>query len=292
MLPVPYANMNIDHSLVLSQAEMDIALKGISIPPRPHVLVKLDNEMGKDDPDPQAIARLIGTDVGLSAAVLKTVNSPFFGLAHKISSVANAVSLLGLSAARQIVTGLVLRNSVAGQARTLERFWDSAEKVAGIAAYIASTLPRGPRDDAYSFGLFHDIGIPILMQKFAGYRDTLALAGRIMDRPLTSVEDEHHATNHATLGYLIGKSWFLPPVICEAILHHHDQTAFAENAAISPPALTLIAICRLAEHLHDEYVRMHSNAEWERMGSRVLDHLGLDETEYLDLREELAIMVR
>ncbi len=275
---------------VLSQAEMDKALKGITIPPRPQVMIKFDKEMSKDDPDPQLIVRLVSADVGLAAAVLKTVNSPFFGLSSKISSVSHAVSMLGLKSTGQIVTGLVLRNSVTGDPRSLERFWDSAEKVAGIAAYIASTLPRGPRDEAYSFGLFHDVGIPILMQKFPDYRQTLAMAEVALDRPLTSVEEERHATNHATLGYLIAKSWFLPAVICEAIRYHHDLTIFNEKESISPQALTLIAITRLAEHLHDEYVRMRSNPDWERMSRPVLDHLGLQETEYLDLREELAIM--
>ena len=53
-------------------------LKGITIPTRPQVLVKIQNELKKDDPDPRAVGRLIAGDVGLCAAVLKTVNSPFF----------------------------------------------------------------------------------------------------------------------------------------------------------------------------------------------------------------------
>lgn len=284
--------MSTDANKLLSQAEMDKTLKGITIPPRPQVLVRLDKEMHNDEPDPQIVARLISADVGLSAAILKAVNSPFFGLSRKVSGVGNAISLLGLNASRQIVTGLVLRNSVAGSGRSLERFWDSAEKVAGIAAYIASTLPRGPRDDAYSFGLFRDIGIPILMEKFPDYRQTLAMADIATEQTLTAVEDQRHATNHATLGYLIAKGWFLPSTICEAILYHHDRSIFDDKESISPQALTLVAISHLAEHFNDEYVRMRSNPEWARMSDRVLAHLGLQETEYLDLREELATMIR
>lgn len=284
--------MSAEADRLLSQAEMDKTLKGISIPPRPQLLVRLDQEMHKNEPDPQVVAQLISADVGLSAAVLKAVNSPFFGLSRKISAVGNAVSMLGLNASRQIVTGLMLRNSVAGAGRSLERFWDSAEKVAGIAAYVASILPRGPRDDAYTFGLFRDIGIPILMEKFPDYRETLAKADSATERSLTEVEDEAHATNHATLGYLIAKGWFLPSTICEAILYHHDRSVFDDKESISPPALTLVAISHLAEHFNDEYVRMRSNPDWARMRDRVLAHLGLQETEYLDLRDELAMMIR
>ena len=276
----------------LSDTEIERTLKGIAIPPRPQILLKLGAEMKKEDPDPRAIVSLVSADVGLSAAILKTVNSPFFGRANKLSSVASAVGVMGMKMTNQIVTGLVLRNAVTGEARSLERFWDSAEKVAGIAAHIASSLPGGPRDDAYSFGLFRDIGIPILMQKFPNYRETLAMADAVTGESPTFIEDERHDTNHATLGYLVARSWFLPSPLCEAIRYHHDVSVFSDKESISPQALTLVAISHLAEHFHDQYVHMRSNPEWERVREMVLEHLGLQETEYFDLRDELEVMIR
>ena len=262
-------------------------LKGITIPARPQVLLHLQNELGKGDPDPRVIVRLVGGDVGLSAAMLKTVNSPFFGLSRKISAVAQAMSLLGIKAVGQIVTGLVLKAAVGGKTPSLEGFWERAEKVAGIASYIASTIPRGPRDDAYCFGLFHDVGIPILMQKFPDYRQTLALAEKDSTRPSTAVEDERHATDHATLGYLVAKGWFLPEAICEGIFYHHDPLVFDDKDSVNPQALTLIAINAIAEHFHDDFFLMRGNSCWEMIGARVLDHLGLPDDEYCDLREDL-----
>ena len=156
----------------LSESEIEKTLKGIVIPPRPQVLVKLGAEMKRDDPDPRVVVSLLSADVGLAAAMLKTINSPFFGRSSKISSVASAVGLMGMKMTNQLITGLVLKNAVAGEVRSLERFWDSAEKVAGIASFIAMKLPGVSRDDAYSFGLFRDIGIPILMGKFPDYRIT------------------------------------------------------------------------------------------------------------------------
>jgi HD-like signal output (HDOD) protein len=223
--------------------------------------------------------------------MLKTVNSPFFGLPRRISSVAQAVSMLGLKMTARIVNGLVLRMTMGGRQSSLERFWDSAEKVARISARAASTLPRGPRDEAYCFGLFRDIGIPMLLQKFPDYRQTLALADNTVDRPMTVVEEERHATDHATLGYLVARSWLLPEAICEGIRHHHDPSVFDARDLVNPIALTLIAINALAEHLHDEYVRMRTNAGWQQMADRVLAHLGLSEDDYCDLREEVTTLV-
>lgn len=274
-----------------TQAEIDTTLKGFSIPPRPQVLVSLTQEMNREEPDLKLIARQIGGDVGLSAAVLKTVNSPFFGLKKKISSVTQAVSLLGLKSAEQIVTSIMLRNSFVTESRALENFWDTAERSAGIAAHIAQVLPNCQRDDAYSFGLFHNAAIPILNQRFPNYLQTLSAAVHAGTRVVTEVEDERHAVNHATMGYLIAKAWFLPPFICEGILRHHDTSVFDEGDEISPQALTLIAIAYLAEHLNHSQAVSGSHANWDGVREPVLEHLGLLDEEYENLKEEIADMM-
>ncbi len=275
-------------SRLITPEVIEKTLKGITIPTRPQILVHIQKELQKNDPDPQAVARFIGGDVGLCAAVLKTVNSPFFGLTRRISSAAQAVSLLGMTATAQIVTGIALKTAIGGKAGSLERFWDSSENVACMSRHIAAVIPRGPRDDAYCFGLFHDIGIPILMQKFPDYRQTLVLADSTSDQPFTAVEEARHATDHATLGYLVAKGWFLPAPICEAILYHHDVSVFDDSAVVSPHALTLIAINALSECFHDEYVRQRATSSSKGMRCKALDHLGLTENEYSDLREELS----
>jgi HD-like signal output (HDOD) protein len=277
-------------SKLLPPDVVEKTLRGVVIPAKPQALIQIEAELKKDNPEPRVIVRLVSGDVGLSAAVLKTVNSPFFGLSRRISSVTQAVALLGMKATAQIVTGLVLRAALGGKNPALDSFWDNAEKVAGIAGYIASTLPRGPRDDAYCFGLFHDIGIPILLQKFPDYQQTLIFAENISDQPLPVVERERHATDHATLGYLVARGWFLPEAICEGILYHHDASVFDDQDNLSSLTLTLIAINAMAEHFHDEHFRLRGNSRWAMIGGRALDHLGLHDDEYCDLREDLASM--
>ncbi len=272
----------------LSPEQIEKTLQGIVIPSRPQVLSQLERELRRDDPSPRIVGRLISADVSLSAAVLKMINSPALGVSRRISSVDQAVSLLGMSSVSRLVTGLALKMAVAGKAASLDRFWDSAEDVAGIASRIALTIPRGPRDDAYCFGLFRDVGIPLLMQKLPTFRQTLMLADGVTDRPCTAVEQEQHATDHATVSYLVAKSWFLPTDICSGILHHHDPAIFDEPGTVGAPALTLIGINAVAEHFHDEYVRMRPNNAWGLIGDRALGHLGLDASDYRDLREDIV----
>ncbi len=261
-------------------------INSIRIPPRPTVIGELLRERSHSNPDLRKIAQLIAKDIALSAAMLKTVNSPFFGLRHKIDSPQQAVMVLGLSNVANVITALSLKNAIGKQIR-LERFWDSAERVADICAFIAGRVPDISRDMAYMFGLFHDCGIPLLMQKFPDYLETLKLANAEAVRSFTSIEDERYATNHATLGYLLARGWALADDICEAILNHHDLSVLTSPDALPGATRGLIAVVRVAEHIADAD-RMRDDPSWECTGYLAMEHLGLSEEEVGDINDDLV----
>lgn len=272
----------------LSQEGVEQLLKGITIPPRPTVLLEVDRELKRPEPDLKLVAGLVARDVGVSAAMLKTVNSPLFGLRSKVGNVLQAVQMLGARNSSNVITSLVLRNSMGGTEH-LERFWDSSERVASISVYICSLLPKAPRQEAYTFGIFHDCGIPVLMQRFDDYRETLKRASGD-DRPLTEVEEERHGTSHATVGYLIARSWGLSDVICQSILRHHDLSVIDSGADVSEVTRMLVAVNFLAEHLNDTSVRLRDDGQWQRIGGRILDYLGLSQDEYVELCEDVITL--
>ncbi len=271
----------------ISLEEAQKSLKGVTIPPRPALLTEINSELQRPHPDIKLVAARIAKDVGLSSSILKVTNSPFFGLRSKIGSVPHAIQLLGMRNVKSIVTGLMLRSTLDGQTQSLERFWDSSEKVARISAFVASTLPRAPRDEAYTFGLFRECGIPLLMQRFPEYKETLKVAPTA-DCPMTATEDERHGTNHAVVGYMVARVWGLPETIPEAILRHHDPAVLSDSDSASPQARTLVAINFLAEYLNDSFLRMRNNALWESVGEDTLAHLGISSGELEEIKEEVA----
>lgn len=93
----------------LTAEQIKNILQGIKIPPQPQILVDLQMEQVMPDPDMRQIARLISQDVGLSRTMLKFVNSRFFGLTNKITSIEQAVSLLGLNSVINILNGLSIK---------------------------------------------------------------------------------------------------------------------------------------------------------------------------------------
>jgi len=261
-------------------------LSSIKIPPRPVILQEIMAETKKADPSLLKIAQLISKDIALSAAMLKLVNSPVFGLRRKIDSPQQAVMTLGVRNVTGLVTGLSLKSAF-GQEMNLERFWDSADRVANISMTVAAKLHAIPTDMAYLHGLFRDCGMPIMMQKFPDYKDTLKAANAEKMRLFTKVEDERHSTNHAVVGYLLARSWGVADEICQAILNHHDHSLLDSGSNLPAASSGLIAVSCLAEYLSD-YVRLRGDDQWNTNGAAVMDYLGIGPSELEDLKEEVA----
>jgi HD-like signal output (HDOD) protein len=98
------------------RADADASLKKIRLPSCPVILTRLLREMRADDPDFSVVAKLISSDVKLAGEMIRTVNSPFYGLQVKVASVQQALNLIGLRNTTQLVTGLLLRDAFASGA--------------------------------------------------------------------------------------------------------------------------------------------------------------------------------
>jgi len=267
------------------QATLDRLLKGVDIPACPAVLTRLQNEIASPNASLSTIGALIGSDVALAASVLKAANSPAFGLSRKVSTIQQALPVLGMRIITSLVSGIALRNAIGGGPR-LDRFWDSSTRVAQLCARLTKEFRGVPADTAYSFGLFHDCGIAVLMGRFPDYRETLQLANSTYDRPFTDIEDERHDTNHAVLGYLLCRNWGLPEEISNAALLHHDLSIFEPDADTSAAkSRTLVSLATLAAHFVGSFMRMNEDAIWQRGGTATMAHLGIDENDLYDLRE-------
>jgi len=184
----------------LDTDHIDALVKGIAIPPRPSLLAALQEEISVEDPDTRKIAQIVGKDVALTAAVLRTVNSPLYGLSRPVANLGQALTVLGLCQVGTLVLGLVLRKSLGDQGLNLTRFWDVSAKRSYALVRLARGLGRLEVDMAQTFGLFCDVGIPLLMQRFPGYLETLKQANCAADRSFCEVEHAVHDTDHALIG--------------------------------------------------------------------------------------------
>ena len=269
----------------------DALIKSIGIPSRPSTLVDLQSEIARDDPDIHLIAGLVAGDVALTVATLRMVNSPAFALSRRCETVDQAIAMLGLQQLNVIVTGLVLRNALRGDAQQLAQFWD----VSGKRAYAMSRLARSQglvdAPVAQSFGLFCDVGIPLLMQRFADYGQTLVSCHHEPQRCFTALEQERHHTDHAQIGALMARSWGLSPTLCLAIGLHHDYSVFSDPK-VPETVSRLVAMGLVAEAAIQRFMGQTSCAEWDKGGDSATGALVLnvqDTEDWIDrLRHDFA----
>lgn len=258
--------------------EMQRAAAGLGIPHCPAILLDVRAEIRSANANLRRIDKLISGDVGLAALLLKTVNSPFYGLRVKVSSVRHAIGLLGLAPLSRVLSTLLLRRAFAGGDRArMERFWETSTQVAAACAWLAGEGLGASRDEAHAFGLFQGCGIPILMKRFPGYAEAPAGARPRPGRPSTEAEDAAYGTNHAAVGALLAKSWHLPEAIIEAIRNHHDYLLLDDPDGLPAESRTLISLGAMAERAVELRGKSDLVAEWDRAGPAALSCLGLTE---------------
>ena len=269
----------------LDNKEMSAVVSGFQIPVKPAVLTQVQTLMDVAEPDIAKIAALISSDVGLSAAILKIINSPFYGMNRRISEIKQAVMMLGLKTINGLVTALLLKASFKCIASiSLERFWDDALDVANAMSYIGNKVKNEiPVDMLYSIGLFHDCGIPLLAIKYDDYNEILLVCA---SQQINSVklEEQRYQTNHAVLGYYVASSWHLPKEICNIILQHHDLNYLKHNK--DPQAQLIYAVLKIAENMVEKVKRFTESADWPHVQHDVLEIVGLSLTDYGDLADD------
>lgn len=282
-------------SVELTSEQIRNLLQGITIPPQPQIMVDLQMEQLNPRCSMEHIAKLISQDVGLAGSMLKTVNSPIFGLKNKIASIEQAINLLGIGSVVNIINALSIRGSLTDEAIVaLGRFWDSAMDIASTCSNIAKQIGYRAPDEAYTLGLFHNCGIPLLMQRFDTYADVMKQAYAEQHRRVIDIENDLLKTNHAVVGYYVAKSWNLPRHICDAIAEHHSaEMVFDDNDTGQNERKNLIAILKMAEHICRNYLTLgdvSEDYEWERIERNLLEYVGLSGYDYQNMLESMQEM--
>ena len=249
------------------------ALKQIVIPPCPELLLQLREVMREAEPDLNAVARIAGADVAMSATLLRIANGPL----HKpqglpCTTVGQAMNRIGLKETAAVMTGFLARNAIPVNSPHLARFWERSTKRAIACAFIAEQLPGVSTGLAHAFGLFLHVGMPVLLQSVRGYGGTMIEANARIDRPFIATENANHRTDHAVVGALTARAWNMPAELMAAIRLHHDFSSLG-HAGIEPEVHTLMAMGLVAEHLMRRHESLPEDADWAANHGIAMDWL-------------------
>lgn len=276
----------------LDMNAIELALKGFTIPPQPDVLLHIQQVLQQQEPNAQRLATLINLDIGLAGFTLKVVNSAYFGLRIKITSIEHACKFLGIDRVVKLVRSVLLRFTLEQEQQNnpfSHKLWTNALLVATTAATLAKHLnwSQEEADDCYTLGLFRNAGIALITAQASNYADMVRL-GLIAGQGYSEAEEQHFSTCHEILGYLIAQSWGLPAELCNVIAYHHSPALILSSD--SELEQRLFAILKLAEHMSGEsrvLLNLTLDPEWEQFAPQMLDILQLELFQLSELAEVL-----
>jgi HD-like signal output (HDOD) protein len=234
-----------------------VTIEGIEIefPARPGVLARLTAELEAEDPDFHSISALVNNDLGLAAAVVRSANSPYFGVSGRIGSVQQAINFLGLSHVFSLVTGVMLRRVFPGNDPLMDELWDNSSTRAAIMARLARNTSV-PVDRAYTVGLFQDCGVAVLAMLAPKYRLTWKQIGWLPDA--TAVERREHHMDHPTLSASMVEQWGLSNEIAQAVRLHHEIDRL-DALELSERSRSLVALSVLANFVLARALSQHTS---------------------------------
>ncbi len=274
--------MKIDEEKALTE----LVSRGIRIPPQPRVLIELHELLMSGDYDVRALSRVIARDPGIVAMLFKAVRSPVFGRGKNLESLDKVLMVIGVQQTFNLVQAIALSSSISDNTRqAFDSFWTRSHEVAQLTALIAGervSVCNVFPDQAYLAGIFHECGVPLLMQRFPDYCNSMQLEKSCCGPDLAE-EDARFNVDHGVLGYLVARHWKLPEFICSAIRYHHEMPPDEAGAVI-----TLVAILQLAIHFYHLLMNV-DDPSWGWLSEPVMAELGLSfeaDKDYFDLIAE------
>ena len=251
----------------MTSLALDQVLRKINnLPSLPAVVMELLASIEQEDVNLDTLAHGIAQDQALAAKTLRVANSSFYGMAHQITTINEAIAVLGFRAVRSLATTAALVSTFdshkPGQI-DFAPFWRHSVATAVCARELAKHLQLNT-EHAYTTGLLHDIGRLVLATQFQiAYQDVMAYR-TLHDCTLLQAERAVLNIDHAVVGHAMTGHWKFPQEMQQAIANHHSPEL--------APSQTLPRVIQVADALahaldlsrdEDDLVPEVSPATWQ-----------------------------
>lgn len=275
----------------VGKLDMGALLAKGKVPSVPEIVVKLQQAVSAPNASAESVARIIDLDPAISASMLRLVNSASYSLSAPVTSIARAVSILGVQKAYSLaVSGCIMHRFAGAGSQVLSRHWEHSIACAIITKELAMICRLRDPDILYLGGLLHDIGRLVLLAASPAHcMATEAMANR--ERiPILQAEQKLLGFDHAQLGREFLARWGLPVHIQAMVAEHHARKPTMQACAIVQVAdfLSRLFIVQCGNLAPTEDV---SDFSWRGAGIRVQDiatvHANLD----ADIQRSLSVLL-
>lgn len=210
----------------------------VTLPSLPSTVIQITDLINNPDSTLADIGKAISNDPSISLKSLRLVNSAYYALPNKITSVEHAASMLGMKVIKNIVftasvfdtlkcdqEALIRHNVAVGI--TMKRLVDSE---------LVDTKTFPYQDEAFIIGLLHDVGKIIFAQYMPEEMEQVAEVAAEGELTWEDAERQIIGVTHSEMGASLAKKWQLSDILIETIASHHDLTTctgleFTQSAA-------------------------------------------------------------
>jgi putative nucleotidyltransferase with HDIG domain len=217
---------NVDSGLIRSQ--IDSAIKGL--PALPTAVVKVLEETAKPDPSSSKIEEYISADQAIASKLLRVVNSAYYGLSRQVTSISQAIVILGNVQVRNLTLGVGAASCLASTSpdltEKLHKFWLHSFATGSCAVKLGNTLRLdfSAREILFTAGLLHDIGRLFMYSNFYQMYEGVFTYASENGLTIDEAEVAVMGMNHAEIGGYIATKWSLPESLINVITHHEDPS--------------------------------------------------------------------
>ncbi len=199
------------------------------IRPMPQLIVRMAHYLNDPDASPKALSKELATDSRMTAEILKVINSTAAGLSRRVTSIQDAVALLGLGRSISLVLSTYVMDAGTRTTRSLPDDLEHRLRLRSVltasgALTFATQFRKPSAETAYILALLQDLGQLVMAHELGDdYHRILHRVATIPQLQLTVYERNELGFTHADVSAALLQKWELPPVMTRLVLQHHAQ---------------------------------------------------------------------
>jgi len=200
-----------------------------SLPVSVKKVLEISNNLNAN---PSDLNRVISLDPVLTGRLLHLINSAFYGLSSRVTSLIRAITMLGINTVKNLILSIAIlstlpKNKVVN-GLDMEGYWRHCLCVGVTSKLFAAKQGVDPKfhQEYFTAGLLHDIGkLPLNAVMPEEYMGAIASADRA-HKKLIDTENENFGITHCGTGNLITGAWKLESPVSDVILFHHNMDEY------------------------------------------------------------------
>jgi len=254
-----------------------------NIPSLPEIITKSIELMQDKNTSAETLSKIISNDIGLTARVLKLVNSAYYGFPKQISTIRQAITILGFTTIKGVILSASIFKMFSSKGNNIpfnyKEFWKHSMLVASASRMLSKLTYINSNEDIFAAAFLHDIGKIIFAQyDTANYAHVCKMTD-LSDTDYMKEEEKYCGLNHCEIGNLVAYSWNLPEIFGDIITYHHapQQSLNFENE---------VSVVFIANEIAKN-IKSNKILNIDKITSEILEKLNISTDNIISVNEEL-----